>query len=337
MPSKPVNAAIKVVLGPLIDDTDFRVREEAVAFNAAGMEIDAIMELADGTVTHTAITPTAGGVHDWVHLDQGYYELAIPATGGDFSNASLGNLHLVGFVTGVLPFRSVVYDVVATPLAPSAPGVPVGLDLSLDHLNFDGLEPVTLSSYGPALVENAYRLRKDIVEGDPTFGTYLQANVEFQLPTVDLPAIAPAVGDTITATDAAFVIQGIRQPFLGDFWGCSCRESAITADATLRDLVTLWPAVVAVDDFGSKLVTHPVPDGAFTNVPAKIQIQPGEIGVHAGRLQFLRLFDIYVATDIDVQIGDLLIDQDLNRYDIQSWQNRDRIDELSHIVGRVTD
>jgi hypothetical protein len=337
MPSKPVNNDILVVVGPLIDSTDFRTREESIAWNAAGMEIDAIHEHTDGTITTDAIALTSGGLHDWTHLDQGYYQIAIPAIGGDHANDSLGNLHLVGHCTGVLPFRSALYDVVATPLAPSAPGVPVGLDLSLDHLNFDGLENVTLSSYGPAVIENAYRLRRDMVEGDPTHATYLHTDVEFQLPTVDVPAIAPAVGDEIVAWDATFVIQSIRQPFMSDYWGCGCREAAITADATLHDLVTLWPVSVAVDEYGSRVATHPAADPLFSEVPAKIQIRPGLIGTHAGRVQFLRLYDIYVARDIDVQIGDLLIDQSLNQYDVQSWENRDRIDELSHIVGRVTD
>ena len=115
MPLKPVDTAIKIIMGPLIDDTDFKTREEAIAYNAAGMEIDIIVEKTDGTITTTAVTPTTGGDYDWTHTDQGYYELELPATGGvSFNNTEEGVLHAVGYVTGVLPFRSPSYDIVPT-------------------------------------------------------------------------------------------------------------------------------------------------------------------------------------------------------------------------------
>ena len=113
MPFKPVDTAIKVLVGPAIDDADFKSREEAIAYDAAGMEVDVIVEKADGTVTTTAVTPTTGGDYDWAHTDQGYYELELPASGGaSFNNTEEGILHVVACATGVLPFRSPGYDVV---------------------------------------------------------------------------------------------------------------------------------------------------------------------------------------------------------------------------------
>ena len=112
MPDKQVDTAIEVLLGPCIDDTDFKSREESITWNQAGMEIDAILEKHDGTITVTAITPTTSGVHDWTHTDQGYYKLEIPASGGNFNNDTEGTLRVVGFCTGVLPFRSIAYDIV---------------------------------------------------------------------------------------------------------------------------------------------------------------------------------------------------------------------------------
>lgn len=113
MPYKPVDIAIKIILGPCIDDTDFKTREEALTYDQAGMEIDVILEKADGTISTTAVTPTTGGDYDWAHTDQGYYELEIPASGGaSYNNDTEGVLHVVGYCTGVLPFRSVAYDIV---------------------------------------------------------------------------------------------------------------------------------------------------------------------------------------------------------------------------------
>lgn len=115
MPYKPVDTAIKVIVGPLIDDTDFKAREEGIVYNQAGMEIDVIVEKADGTIVTTAVTPTTSGDYDWTHTDQGYYELELPASGGaSFNNTEEGILRVVGYCTGVLPFSSVAYDVVPT-------------------------------------------------------------------------------------------------------------------------------------------------------------------------------------------------------------------------------
>ena len=113
MPYKPVDTAIKIIVGPLIDDTDFKAREEAITYDQAGMEIDVIVEKADGTIVTTAVTPTTSGDYDWAHTDQGYYELELPASGGaSFNNTEEGILRVVGYCTGVLPFSSVAYDIV---------------------------------------------------------------------------------------------------------------------------------------------------------------------------------------------------------------------------------
>lgn len=115
MPFKPVDAAIKVIVGPAIDDTDFKSREETLAFNQAGMEIDVILEKHDGTIITTAVTPTAAGNYDWAHTDQGFYELELPASGGaSFNNTEEGMITVVAYCTGVLPFGSITYDVIPT-------------------------------------------------------------------------------------------------------------------------------------------------------------------------------------------------------------------------------
>ncbi len=113
MPFKPVDTNIKVILGPCIDDTDFKSREEGLTYNQAGLEIDVILEKADGTISTTAVVPTTAGNYDWAHTNQGYYELELIATGGvSYNNDTEGILRVVGYCTGVLPFSSVAYNIV---------------------------------------------------------------------------------------------------------------------------------------------------------------------------------------------------------------------------------
>jgi hypothetical protein len=83
----------------LTDDTDFKTIETAVAYNAAGMDLNWHFTTTAGVTTVTAVTPTTAGTYDWVHQGQGMYSIEIPASGG----VSINNF--TGFVTGVLPFR----------------------------------------------------------------------------------------------------------------------------------------------------------------------------------------------------------------------------------------
>jgi hypothetical protein len=102
---KPVNDDIFVVIGPIINDTDFKSRVLNLAWNAPGMTITLIRENhTDQLIEQFTITPT---VTSWLPIANGYYQLAIP----DTINDTEGIIHAVGYATGVLPFRSVVYSV----------------------------------------------------------------------------------------------------------------------------------------------------------------------------------------------------------------------------------
>lgn len=108
MSYKPVDAAITMVVGPAIDDTDFKTLEETIAYNAAGIDVSLIVEKTDGTTAVTAITLTTGGTSDWTHKDGGYYEVEITAA----QNIEEGVAYLRGVCTGVLPFESAHYNIV---------------------------------------------------------------------------------------------------------------------------------------------------------------------------------------------------------------------------------
>lgn len=108
MGDKPVDTAIAMVVGPCIDDTDFKTLEEAIAYNAAGMDISLIVEKTDGTTAVTAITLTTAGTSDWTHKDGGYYEVEITAA----QNIEEGIGFVRGVCTGVLPFESPRYNIV---------------------------------------------------------------------------------------------------------------------------------------------------------------------------------------------------------------------------------
>jgi hypothetical protein len=100
---------VPVNVMPLTDDTDFKTRETAVAYNAAGMDLVWNFCTSAGAFTQTAVTPTTGGTYDWTHQGGGMYTIEMPASGGaSINNDSEGYGWFTGYATGVLPWRSPV-------------------------------------------------------------------------------------------------------------------------------------------------------------------------------------------------------------------------------------
>ena len=103
-------AEVPVNLLPLLDDTDFKAIENAIAYNAAGMALFWHFVTPAGTYTVTAVTPTTGGNYDWTDQgDAGIYTIEIPASGGaSINNDTEGFGWFTGKATGVLPWRGPV-------------------------------------------------------------------------------------------------------------------------------------------------------------------------------------------------------------------------------------
>ncbi len=117
-----VDTAIEVFVNafPLIDDTDFKSRETAVAYNAAGMDLVWNFQTPDGVVSQTAVTPTTAGTYDWTHVGDGMYKIEIPASGGaSINNDTEGVGWFTGIATGVLPWASPRYEMVPANISDS--------------------------------------------------------------------------------------------------------------------------------------------------------------------------------------------------------------------------
>lgn len=100
---------VPVNVFPLTDDTDFKTRETAIAYNASGMDLVWNFVTSAGAYTQTAVTPTTAGDYDWTHQGDGMYSIEIPASGGaSINNNTEGYGWFTGFVTGVLPWRGPV-------------------------------------------------------------------------------------------------------------------------------------------------------------------------------------------------------------------------------------
>lgn len=101
---------VPVNIMPLVDATDFKTVEDAVAYNAAGLDLRWNFASVTGTKSVTQITPTSGGDYDWTDQGtSGMYCIEIPASGGaSINNDTEGFGWFTGVATGVLPWRGPV-------------------------------------------------------------------------------------------------------------------------------------------------------------------------------------------------------------------------------------
>jgi hypothetical protein len=95
---------VPVNIAPIVDAST-GATFQAVAYNAAGMDLRWNFVTPAGVVTCTAVTPTTAGVHDWTDNGDGMCSMEIPASGGTVSNDTEGFGWWSGKVTASLPFR----------------------------------------------------------------------------------------------------------------------------------------------------------------------------------------------------------------------------------------
>lgn len=102
-----VDTAVTVPVNvmPLIDDTDFKTREVAIAYDESGMDLVWNFQTTAGVTSQTAVTPTTDGDYDWSHSGDGMYKIEIPDSGGgDINNDAEGFGWFTGIADGVLPW-----------------------------------------------------------------------------------------------------------------------------------------------------------------------------------------------------------------------------------------
>jgi len=97
---------VPVCKAALIDDTDFKAREESVTYDQAGLDLLWNFVTTAGVMSQTAVTPTdTGGDYDWVNQGNGMYSIEIPAdSGASINNDTEGFGWFSGYATGILPW-----------------------------------------------------------------------------------------------------------------------------------------------------------------------------------------------------------------------------------------
>lgn len=237
-------AEVPVNLMPLIDDTDFKSIEDAVAYNAAGMALRWHFVTTAGAYTVTSVTPTTAGVHDWTDQgDSGVYTIEIPASGGTINNDTEGFGWFTGVATGILPWRGPVLGFRAA-----------GLNDAL----IDSAYSTTRGLAGTALPNAA----ADAAGGLPISDA---GGLDLDSIKTDTAAILVDTGTTLDGRIPAALVGG-RMDATVDATGMEAGATAAIRDALL--LRTTASGVVGSGSTTANVVASSVAVGATTSLSA---------------------------------------------------------------------
>lgn len=300
-----VDAAVTVPVNvcALTDDTDFKSREESVAYNASGLDLVWNFVTPAGVQTQTAVTPTnTGGSYDWVNAGNGMYNIEIPASGGaSINNDTEGYGWFSGFATGVLPWVGPIIEFVPANVVNS-------LVTGSDKLQVDSVE-VSGDSTAADNLETAF---DDTAGPVPWLGIVDQGTAQSATgTTLVLRAAAAFADDTLIgctlgvlgSTQGYWQFRQITDNVLSsdtvtvDTWTVT-PSGTITykifggapASATLPPAVnvTQWKGSTAPDNTGDAYARLGAPAGASVSADiAAIEAQTDDIGAAGAGLTAL--------------------------------------------------
>ncbi len=222
---------VPVNLMPLIDDTDFKSIEGAVAYNAAGMALFWHFVTTAGAYTVTAVTPTTAGNYDWT--DQGtagVYTIEIPASGGaSINNDTEGFGWFTGVATGILPWRGPVIGFRAA---------------GLNDLLIDSAYSATRGLAGTALPAAAADAAGGLVISDA-------GGLDADAQRADVAAILVDTGTTLDGRIPAALVSGRIDASVGAMAANVMTAAAAAADLTteLQSGLATAAALDTVDNF----------------------------------------------------------------------------------------
>jgi len=219
-------AEVPVNRYPLIDDTDFKSIEGAVAYNAAGMALNWHFVTTAGAYTVTAVTPTTGGNYDWTDQGtSGVYTIEIPASGGaSINNDTEGFGWFTGVATGILPWASPIYGFRAAALNNSL------IDGATLDVNATAIGGVTQTG-------------KDIGHADYGIDKLVRSTTPANTLTVDtshraLSDLASILGTALTET-AGYLAAGFKKFFNIETPIMTVESVNQTGDVYAQDIPTL--------------------------------------------------------------------------------------------------
>ena len=188
---------VDVLIGPLIDDGDFKAVEESVAYNATGIDVDVIKGVTKADVS----LANSSGDGYWRHVANGYYAVTLSTT----DTGTLGPLRVTFEATGVLPCWE---DFLVVPA-----NVYDAMVAGTDYLKSDAVEISSSSTAADAVESNIGYLDASIAGLNDLSAADVNAEVDTALADYDPP----------TKAELDSGLSGLNDISAADVWANSTR------------------------------------------------------------------------------------------------------------------
>jgi len=212
----------------------------------------------------------------------------------------------------------------------------MSLDLTTDYLALDFPEAVTYRSVATAgntdqAVTKAFQYPVTDKERSPSNGVYQAFEKIWQIPGALVTPLVPKPRDVVLDSGStAWTVQLVSYSAATQAWNLTCLNLVLALD--LRDLITIQRATLEEEATAAKKKTW---ETLYADLAARMQkIEDQEedyLDARGMKGQYL----VYLSQAVSVESSTDRILFDGRYYDIRSYRNPDRIDELPVIVAEL--
>lgn len=259
-------AEVPVNIMPLLDSTDFKSIEAAVAYDAAGMALYWHFVTTAGAYTVTAVTPTTGGNYDWTDQgDSGIYTIEIPASGGaSINNDTEGFGWFTGSATGVLPWRGPVIGFRAAALNNALIDGGAVLDANMTQISGDSTaaDNAELMFDGTGYAGGTTKLDVNVVTIEATDATNaINAEVDTALSDINLDHLLKVAVTGADVVDNTVIAKLVSKSGTADWDTFSNTTDAL--EALADGMASLAPVSATADS--ATVTTGSTISGTYAN------------------------------------------------------------------------
>lgn len=219
-----------------------------------------------------------------------------------------------------------------------------GVDASVNYRTWGNVQAVRLSSHAKLgdtnfEIATAKRRAPNFKEVTSSGGVYTSQDVVWLLPKTLLDTAgatgnkAPKPGDKINDLEGVGTLWTILECPLNTLrstYRCMTRNLILAYD--LRSALSVRrPGATTTDNAGSRTYAYTTP---YDSIPCRFQETASRVADERGKRVTVRDFTVTVDRRLYLTIEDQIVDADGEIYELLSWDNADRIDQLQTLNVR---
>jgi hypothetical protein len=209
-----------------------------------------------------------------------------------------------------------------------------------NYKTWDNVQAITLTSRNNIGGDKSYsvgtakRRAPGFKELAPSGGVYTSQDLVWLLPKKLVDAAgatennAPKPGDVITAESVAWTILECPLNTLKSTYRCMTRDLILAYN--LRSLLTVRRRTTSTttDNAAELVYTY---QNLYTNIPCRFQETDARVQDERGKRLTIKTYSVWVDRRLYLSIEDQILDDASNVYELKSWHDADRIDQLQRL------